>query len=779
MAPSPGSNSTLDDYEKQLLLTLEAIQVNTAQLKTAIPQEFAALSQTLAATFNYNIGPSRGTPGSGAMSGTSGLSSMTGTTDASARAALTSRAQTLGEDDGSAGRGSGSGWQSRVLMNDLGSALPITRLPGAAATTRDYLKYGASYFANKAYTRQSTLDGQAQAEYADLVTKHAMAGDISMDANGNPINFNDQPLLDKFNQPVDPNDGVAQALSKAITPATNKFGKVSDLLSSAEEGYAQGQAVSTILRKVLHPISGLRQLGYQTGAQGSSAGFLGFRSPFDPAVQAGLAQKVSQMGFALHSNVTPGQAATIYEQLYGQGWMGGQQTNAMRTAAGQIMNQNPFIGGMPQTYSMMDQATRKGQMSLQDFVGTMLKVPDAANAAHVNISQMMSDMQSLGDVNVSMGGTFGQGMQNAQAWSRITGMPAGPFGQMIQNPYVQGQTFLHTGLLPWEQGLATPYQHMEGVMGAVTMLNGIVSPGGPLTSRIGNTGFSTTVTRQQQKEALMSHLMPGASSGFIHQLLVNRRGIMAGSRLGAESQSYRDTITQYLQSNHPKELQHAYNMLGGSGHGTFGQLYGDLGRAVDSQGHKVIEDWGYYDQLRHHDGGLLGMVEGSPMSMAQAHKAAQARAMWNIRRAGDRRALEMMGLPAAAVNNLSGRQQFDAVQKLMHEHRLSKRAMDEIAKARNTQVQRYQAMNTQKFGASGNNPSGPQVTIELGPAAKKVLHLSSPSASAKASRNNGGTVTMPLPGGQPSTAPMPNVDTAGTGSVINGSQQDPNLAGYG
>lgn len=831
--PDPIPPSTppplVPDYYRDFLDVIKAIEVNTKQLTTLIPKEMQAQTQQLLDVYSKAGQPSRGIPAStGARAGQrSGSSTLDASDEQAYRAELLDEARrseprrprrisssriadgtesqveggsrSAGQETTQTGTPLSAGWRGRVQLEGLGNVLSMPRFPGAEPNTADFLNYMSTVAANAAYKRQTKNDKASQQAQQQVLKSYAADDNNGFEYSNGKLSYGGiDASLDSL-----PNE-VQDAYHQAGQVQDTRVGKISDFFASAESGYAQGRYLRGILSKITNPVGGLRQVGYETGAQGGSPGPLGIRSPFDSAVGAGFGQLTSRMGFALSNDVTPGQASTIYDNLYGQGWLQGPQTQDMRNAGGQIMRSNPYIGSMPQTYAMMDQATRQGATSLDQFVQIMSQVPSAALAAHTSIAQTMSDMDALGQQSKQTGGTYGAGLQNAQAWQNITGMPAGVMGQLMQNSFVQGQTFLGTGLMPFEQGLATPGQHTQGILSSLNLLSGIVPKPANLSSQIGGSGFYNNVGGQDQKEALIAQML-GVDKTTVHTMLANRKGWQAGANIYDESNAFAGQVTGDVQANSKKGNQAAYNTLAGTGPGTYGQLHKDMSSALDAQGHKVFEDWDYYNRYKKDVGldrgqaGALG-VPYFPNEKA-LHKRAQETAIHNVTTAGNKDIMsyeeDLMhkahkggsarGRTHRAANDAQSQAIAAQIQRLNEGKmptNLSGDVMHKVANDRRLALQKYQNENTQKFGSSGSNPSGPRVTIELGPAAKKVLNLSSPQAQQKA-QNGAGSVNVNMQAYAPGTytvPPMPDLGTASTitnptGTYDYGSQYDTTSSG--
>lgn len=765
------------NYYNDFQTELEAIKASTLALTTIIPEQTAALQQTLSDVYRGS-GPSRGAqtesglwlPGGSPFSSMAiggGLSdaqakqllSQIQTTASSAPATRSTQASSPSTDAQPKpktdvwGRpvpqqtaDSTTSWRDRVSTSATGDTSWM-HWPGTNPSAMDYLNMMTVTGANLANKRQATLDARnvpaAQAAYDTQY--QTLLQDAGGDASA-----------------IDPQD--LQDLQSRTAPPETKLGAVSDFFNSAQGAYAQGRTLMGAITDIARPLQAATNYAYQTGYQGDSSGLLGFRGP--GAALAGFGQRTSQIGFALGNNVTPGQSADIYSNLFQGGWYGGASTDAMRTAAAHMISENPAVGTSPDYFSMMDQSTRLGASSLQEFNDAMRQVPDASLAAHTSISQTMSALGSMGQYNKSTGGTFAGGIQSGLDWQNVTGTPASVMQQLMQNPFVQGATFSETGLMPQMQGLLSSSQHTTGIMSAMNMLKGaIVAPKG-YNYKDPITGLSKSISGEQQKEALMAQEL-GVSPEFVHTMLQNGKGWQTGMELSNSAETYQSAVVGNLRQGN---MQGAYDDLQGK---PWQKLRGALGGAVDSQGHHIFENWGTYRQLQQSN--AAREAEGhKPLTQAQMHAKAQRQAVTDVTNAGDTALLKDEGL--------SGLSQFESpqaraqeAQKLLKKGGLSKQVMSDVAAARAKEIKKYQAQDTQKYGPSSGNGQGPQLQIELGPAAKKMFHLSDPNNQQKAAQNSGSaSIGLNSYLGGSTADPYPNLDTAGGSDTFNyGGPNDP------
>lgn len=758
--PDPGG------YNFHFLMNLEAISKSTQALTTLIPEQFTALNQTLHDVYAKAGQPSRGTAAL-RDPGISGSSSLSGTTDATARAQL-NRDPTEAQVDGSnpASPMGGNTWQSRVRRGGLGQILPMPRFPGASINTNDVLQYASTVAANIADKRQQTLNANQAASTIQTMTS---TGTIQIGPDGMPQMPDGSPLT----------PDVASDIAAGSTAAPTKLGKISDVFAGAENAYAQGKYIQKMVSGITEPAAAMRSYGYQTGYQGGGAGFLGFRSPFSGGAASGFGQKMSEMGFALGNNVSPSQAGTIYNNLFSNGWYGGQSTDDMRTAGARMMNTNPYIGSMPQYYDMMDKATRQGAASLNSFNEVMGQIPAAAKAAHTSITDTMAQMDALGSYTSSTGGIYASGLNDASAWQSATGQPSAILGQLLQNPLVQGQLFAASGLMPQLQGLATPYQQTQGIMNSINLLNkGIVGPGAKTTIDP-LTGLPQTTSQQSQKVGLIAQQL-GIPADVVSSLLSNETGILHGSEMQNSAAAYNSNVSYNATHGNWNK---AYNQLTGR---AWSGLQAGMKDAVDSQGHHIFEDWNDYDSLMSKDSQANRLLDGKTMlTPQQAHAQAQLAARRQVTNAGDSTVLSgatssqlhqaliaAVGYRAASgsrytgpesISDISARQRATAAQYLLKHGDVSSKTMANVSSDRQKEIDHYVNQNTQKFGAGTSNNSGPSLTIGLSAQAKKLFNISGPNGQQKANLNAGSaSVNLNSYVNGPTADPTPNMDTAAT-----------------
>lgn len=691
----PDAQEYLEDFKESLRSIKAAVRAQKEVIPKAIADQTAALTDILTG----KDFASHATPGPSYAGGRSGGSTLDDIDDAALRARLNAHDR---DPYGGRVRDLGSDWRDRVNMRGADSNLSWLHFPGAHMTPVDYFDTIAVSAANLAARRQASA-----AKQSDLYDTAQSLGLVSDTGEMHPD------------------------VASALAGSDSRLGGLSNLAAGAQSGYITGQKIKGMLGDVfLKPARAMQnsaQYAYQTGYTGSdSPGFLGLRMPWDGAVAQGFGQRLSQVGFALNNSLTPSQAGTIYSNLFGQGWLGGSQTNHMRDAAAQIMRSNSYIGSQPQTYSMMDQATRMGVTSLQRFVDTMSQVPDAAKAAHTSLGQTMTDMQAIGEVVKQQGGNVQGGYDLTNAWQRVTGLPGATLTPALTNPMVMAQTYMNTGLMPMEQGLASPGQRIAAIMQTVSRMHNTIIPQGAKNYNLGD-GFHSSVSGEDQRVALMAQFFPGWSSNTIKKMLHNRQAITTGSNL----QGHFDAWNQSMQGagDDRAKLSHLLSAAGG-GHGNWGDLVHEMhgARYIGQSGRlrKMFTD----KQIQ----GLQGIRADDIEKWVTDHPGA------NQTHGG------RTGVSAGVADRamLDGRQTLPAElqRKIVH---------DRIQAAG-----KIMSQNTSKQ----SNPGKTVVQIQLTGAAQKALSFSSPTGQGKAQGNAGSiNINVPYAGGY-TQPPMPDLNTA-------------------
>ena len=314
---------------------------------------------------------------------------------------------------------------------------------------------------------------------------------------------------DIFGESFDPNSRKAR-MGRYYANAGRVLHGAAEFAGAVSLGHQMASTYGYDFRT--HTISGtggLEGLGEKLGVSGSGMDVGPLRIPgINPAARKGAQEQWEMTKMAMAPGINKTQANFIFDQLYDRGWLGGEQTNTMREGSKHIMQYNKQLGMNPQTYDAMDKSLRHGTITMEDFVKTMKRVPEAAKSARVSLDQMVADANAMGEQNQEFGGTFAQGFKNAMTISEISGLPAGVVGAGFNNPIVQGYTTVQSGLPPQLQGLLPGGQRMQGVMAAVNSMQNAVSGIGPKTTTDPATGLKRTITGKDQQVAWLHQMFP-------------------------------------------------------------------------------------------------------------------------------------------------------------------------------------------------------------------------------------------------------------------------------
>lgn len=721
--PDDVGGQPLEEYILRFDRELQAIAAHTKTLTDPdgmVPSTLLRIQEQMANTFKdtdayKNAGPSRGEGVVPAELGATTSASSGGVTPTLKQNQDLVK-QLLGPTVGKSPTASiggmgeaGTGWLQRVQQNQ---SFQLPRY--GQLTVQDTLNYLSGMMANAANrVRQQSPEWQT---FNDLHQTGQLV----------------DPLTGQFTQQ---GQEAANALANLNNGGGGRWGRASNVVSSMASGYAQGKAISDLVKQVADPILGYQNLAYLTGYQGGP-GIMGFHPA---AAWQGFGQRRSEVGFAFGNNVSPNQAASIYNNLFGLGWFGGGSTNAMRQGLAQITQTNPLLGTDPQVAAMMDQATRMGAASVSQFVEVMKQVPSAANAAHVSIAQVVSDANALGQYYKSIGGTAIAGQQAATQFNTVTGLPAGVFQQFLQNPMVQGQVFMQSGLLPWEQGSASFGNQMGGILRSLNLFSHAVNLP-PVTQR-DTIGITRQVSSTDRVASLMSHYF-GVDQATIKNMMQHQSGIIAGTNI-------QQNMTDYL--NAVKQGQIGYNDP------AWQNLVGQMRMARDWSGNPMFTA-AQINQIQNAGNGNVLKGPGNQsiidwMNANTAQGGGRAPGNWQTRESLMWR--RNHGHQPTQADLVKLAQQSGELPSYMSQ-KVSKATGGDIAQAREQAIQKILAGHTQSIN------QGPQVTISLSGTAAKLFKLSSNSAQGKAQANAGGSsVNVPYGSGPTDAALYANPDTSG------------------
>lgn len=340
-------------------------------------------------------------------------------------------------------------------------------------TVQDKLNMASDWLARgglRAYDRSDGVEGQGRLQSAALLNQAAAYSPYAMGIGHSLM-------------------GKTGILPGSQGPFGININPTQNVQRGVEQGYSRGGAD-------IHPLGFthvpfLRDWGFQ------APGPLRYLTQ---AGREGLRTEVEQGHLAARAEISNEQAGEIMRAIEQSGWRGDQQRR-LTQGAGSLFSLPGMTGLNPQLgVSLMDQTMRYGASSMNQFLETMRNLPEAAKAANVSIDEMGSAMEEMGNAVQEQGGTFGEGMRRATEFSGITGMPAQTGIQAMQNPVVQSNIMLRTGLMPQVQGLA-PTGTLTGALSK--SLEQMVSVYSSMPdTKIRGPGGVTTVSGRRQAIAL-------------------------------------------------------------------------------------------------------------------------------------------------------------------------------------------------------------------------------------------------------------------------------------
>lgn len=155
-----------------------------------------------------------------------------------------------------------------------------------------------------------------------------------------------------------------------------------------------------------------------------------------------------------------GDIGEIQGALYKQGWVEGGARNRMFDA---MVDVKKRYKGMDSDLmaSMMDQGTRYGTGTVNDMVGILKKIPDAAHAAGLSMNEMVDAINQVANSSQKQGATYKQGAAFGLQALTTTGRDPRLAQQLSENPFVQSRIMAQTGILPQAQGALDPNQRLN------------------------------------------------------------------------------------------------------------------------------------------------------------------------------------------------------------------------------------------------------------------------------------------------------------------------------
>lgn len=150
----------------------------------------------------------------------------------------------------------------------------------------------------------------------------------------------------------------------------------------------------------------------------------------------------------------------IQGALYQQGYVEGGARDRMMDA---MISVKKRYKGMDTNLmaSMLDQGTRYGTGTVDDMVGIMKKIPDAARAARLGMNEMVSAITEVANASQKQGATFKQGAAFGYQALVTTGRDPRLAQQLSENSFVQARIMAQTGVLPQAQGALDVNQRLN------------------------------------------------------------------------------------------------------------------------------------------------------------------------------------------------------------------------------------------------------------------------------------------------------------------------------
>jgi len=353
----------------------------------------------------------------------------------------------------------------------------------------------------------------------------------------------------------------AQFFSKAGSDYVPRAKAVVDTVSKAGAKYG---AIATELNSI----------GEMQGISGASGDVtipgtdIGFRSPFNPALVEGLKFKLSALKTGWRGGITTGQAEELGKATLGLGY--NQGTSGFNSVFSGLVELNKSIGAGfasdPLVHEMLDKSVRYGSNSVRDFTDAMKDLVPAARAAHVNVNQMMNDVNQFGDLSRQTGGTFLNGVKTMTAMTLTTGVPALAINRLQNNGLVQANLMRGGNLNPWQLGLATYAQRNNAMYQTIDMLYNQMGPAPKDTvSRDPVTGLKVTQFGQDKRDADVAYML-GIDTADLQKM--RRTEEISKKRAAVESgfQAYSQNASQLAKTN-PNALKALITSQGGSNSG--------------------------------------------------------------------------------------------------------------------------------------------------------------------------------------------------------------------
>lgn len=329
----------------------------------------------------------------------------------------------------------------------------------------------------------------------------------------------------------------------------------------------------------------ITNVGYNQGFSGQGSDIAPFGiglqlpGPLNSAGLEGAKIQASELRQSAKAGVNRGQVNQIYNNLSDRGWyFGDQNFGRMRDSLTSLTQWNPAIGTNPLTADMQDRTVRMGSSSLNDFNAVMRQIPDSARAAHVSLAQMQSDMDQMGEVNQTRGGTYASGMRDAAQFSAATGMPANVQTSLLNNPYISMQAMTRYGILPSQAGLLSPEQQTNATLSGVMQMYHSFGAGS-FTDRTSTDalGLRSTISARSQRIAMVANQL-GISPESVTRMVNQNTQMQAGNTASLEMRDLSTTIggisrnKGLTDAEKNRQITALYNPRGGTMRGLMSQM---------------------------------------------------------------------------------------------------------------------------------------------------------------------------------------------------------------
>jgi hypothetical protein len=325
-------------------------------------------------------------------------------------------------------------------------------------------------------------------------------------------------------------------------------------------------------------------MGYQPGEgfqNDISIAGLHFRPPWNSTALTGGKQALSAFGASFNTpGLSPGAVMGLQEGVAARGW---QENGGLSPQGQEIYDVQAKLfgrGGVfqelsenPEVMDLLDKATRSGTKGVDEMTKSIEGIPDAAEAAHESVGQMVKDMNSFGELSQSQGGTHAAGQEQAKQAAQLLGIPAAATQGILESPFVQGKIFQATGVPTFMQGTLPGGVKNELMVKAVHEMANMVGPTkGKNIKGIG--GFEEHISGLEQKAALMKAMGLEANPETIMKILKedpNRQKVQG--ELSKAAQMWQNTTNELIgrgdgsafaeaiTANHASKGQHNFGYL--------------------------------------------------------------------------------------------------------------------------------------------------------------------------------------------------------------------------